>query len=105
MIAENVADDGLEDVRMLNVADLSNCLRVSTRQIHRMNRSALIPAPLRIGGCTRWRAAEIAAWLRAGSPPREQWERGRATQMVGDESNRRCPKLRRQSNSSWSPSC
>ncbi len=54
MIAENKPqDDELADVRMLNVADLSTCLRVSTRQIHRMNRSALIPAPLRIGGCTR----------------------------------------------------
>ena len=74
MIAENeLRDDVLEDVRMLNVKDLSKCLRVSTRQIHRMSKSATIPRPLRIGGCTRWRAAEVAAWLRAGSPPRERW--------------------------------
>ena len=75
MIAENVTDDGLEDVRMLTVADLSNCLRVSTRQVHRLNKSASLPRPLRIGGCTRWRAAEIAAWLQAGSPERAAWEK------------------------------
>ena len=86
MIAENeLRDDGLEDVRMLNVADLAQCLRVSTRQVHRMNRSALIPAALRIGGCTRWRAAEVAAWLRAGSPPRERWNWQQATLTAGSE--------------------
>lgn len=73
MIAENVTDDGLEDVRMLNVADLSRCLKISVRQVHRLNKSGSLPRPLRIGGCTRWRAAEIAAWLQAGSPPRAQW--------------------------------
>ena len=72
VIAEQ--DDGLGNVRMLNAKDLSLCLKVSTRQIHRMNRSALIPAPLLLGGCTRWSVIEVAAWLRAGSPPRNEWE-------------------------------
>ena len=82
MIAENVHDDGLEDVRLLNVADLSRCLRISTRQVHRLNRSELLPASLKIGGCTRWRAAEIADWLRCGSPCRADWEKQRDTELV-----------------------
>ncbi len=83
MIAENKPpDDGLEDVKLLNGKALAGCLSVSLRQLHRMNRSALIPAPLRIGGCTRWRAAEVAAWLRAGSPERSAWEKIRNTQTV-----------------------
>ena len=86
MIAENKPpDDGLDGVRMLTVADLSNCLRVSTRQVHRLNKSGSLPRPLRIGGCTRWRAAEVAAWLQAGSPVRSEWERQQATQTVGNE--------------------
>lgn len=75
MIAENVTDDGLEDVKLLNAKALAGCLSVSVRQAHRMNKAGLIPAPLKIGGCTRWRAAEIAAWLQAGSPERAAWEK------------------------------
>ena len=85
MIAENVTDDGLEDVKLLNVKDLSECLRVSTRQIHRMNKSAAIPRPLRIGGCVRWRDREISEWMEAGAPPRSEWEQRQAAQSVGDK--------------------
>lgn len=74
MIAENVTDDGLGDLRMLNVVDLSRCLRVSVRQCWRLNKKGLLPAPVCFGErIIRWNAAEVAAWLRAGSPPREQW--------------------------------
>ena len=66
--------DRHEDPKLLTVSALAKRLSVSVRQIHRLNRSALIPGPLRIGRCTRWRAAEVAAWLRAGSPPRCVWE-------------------------------
>ena len=76
MIAENKPqNDGLEDVRMLNVADLARCLRISVRQCWRLNKKKLLPAPV-CGGerIIRWNAAEVAAWLRAGSPPRERWD-------------------------------
>ena len=85
MIAEIKQPDGeFEDVRTLNVKDLADCLRVSTRQVHRLNKSGSIPRPQRIGGCTRWRAAEIVAWLEAGSPVRSEWEKQRDTQTVDD---------------------
>lgn len=78
MIAENKPqNDGLEDVRMLTVAALAGCLSVSVRQVYRMNRAELIPRPLQLGGCTRWRAVEIAAWLQVGSPARSEWEKQR----------------------------
>ncbi len=75
MIAENEPPgDGFEDVRMWNVVDLSRCLRISVRQCWRLNKEKLLPAPQRIGErIIRWHAAEVAAWLRAGSPPRERW--------------------------------
>lgn len=82
MIAENVPDDEFGDVRLLNVKELSDCLRVSKRQIHRMRKSGAIPKPIRIGDCTRWLAVEIAAWLQAGSPSRVAWEKRRATQTA-----------------------
>ena len=83
MIAEGKQpDDGLEDVRMLTVADLASCLKVSTRQVYRMNRSALIPAPLKIGGCLRWREDEISWWLKAGAPVRSEWELKRDVELA-----------------------
>jgi excisionase family DNA binding protein len=72
----NDQEDGVENqTELIAVGELAKRLRVSVRQVHRMNKAGLIPAPLRIGGCTRWRAAEVAAWLRAGSPPRREWEK------------------------------
>lgn len=74
MIAENVTDDELEDARMLNVTDLSNCLRISVRQCWRLSKKKLLPAPVCFGErIIRWNGSDVAAWLRAGSPPRAQW--------------------------------
>ena len=87
MIAENKPqDDGCGDpTELLTAGDLARWLKVSLRQIHRMNRSALIPRPLKIGGCTRWREREIFEWMKAGAPVRDKWEQGQAAQTVGDE--------------------
>jgi predicted DNA-binding transcriptional regulator AlpA len=85
MIAENVIDGECEDPKLLTVGALAGCLSVSVRQAHRMNKAGQIPAPLRIGGCTRWREREISEWMRAGAPLRSEWEKQRATQTVGDE--------------------
>ncbi|MCH8853738.1 MAG: helix-turn-helix domain-containing protein [Planctomycetes bacterium] len=85
MIAENEPqDDRCEEPKLLNVSALAKCLSVSVRQAHRMNRSALIPRPLKIGGCTRWREREISEWMKAGAPVRSEWEK-RAIQTVGNE--------------------
>jgi len=75
VIAENKPqDDGRDDPKLLTVSALAGCLAVSVRQAHRMNKAGLIPAPLRIGGCTRWREDEISEWLKCGAPLRSEWE-------------------------------
>jgi predicted DNA-binding transcriptional regulator AlpA len=43
--------------------------------IDRDNAAARIPAPVKIGGALRWLKSEIDAWLEAGAPDRETWER------------------------------
>lgn len=86
MIAENEPPgDECEDPKLLTVSALAGCLSVSVRQAHRMNKAGLIPAPLRIGGCTRWREDEISRWLKCGAPERSEWERQRATQTVSGQ--------------------
>ncbi|MCZ6652967.1 MAG: helix-turn-helix domain-containing protein [Planctomycetota bacterium] len=86
MIAENEPqNDGYDDPKLLNVSALARCLSVSVRQTHRMNRAGLIPAPLKIGGCTRWCEDEISEWLKCGAPPRGEWEKRRGTQTVSSQ--------------------
>lgn len=84
MIAENVPhDDGPEGhPKLLNVAVLAAILSVSVRQAHRMNKAGLIPRPLKIGGCVRWREVEIAAWLKCGAPCRAEWEQQRDAKLA-----------------------
>ncbi|MCH8968888.1 MAG: helix-turn-helix domain-containing protein [Planctomycetes bacterium] len=69
---------------LMAVGELARRLRVSVRQVHRMNKAGLIPRPLRIGGVVRWHPDEIDRWLKCGAPERSGWEQA-ATQTVGDE--------------------
>ena len=39
------------------------------------HKEARLPAPILICGDERWRIAEIRAWVEAGCPDRETWER------------------------------
>ena len=82
-------DNEFGGAKLLNVTDLSQCLRISQRQCWRMSKRGLLPAPLRIGRCVRWRLSEISEWLQAGSPARDQWETMRAEKQAtttGDDS-------------------
>lgn len=33
-----------------------------------------VPRPVKLGGRTLWRRAELEAWVAAGCPPRKEWE-------------------------------
>ena len=74
--------DGREDPKLLTVSALAGLLSVSVRQAHRMNRAGLLPRPLKIGGCVRWREDEISRWLKCGAPCRAEWEKKRDTELV-----------------------
>lgn len=54
---------------------LAELLGVSERHIWGLNALGLLPSPVRLGRAVRWDRAEIAAWLSAGAPPRDRWER------------------------------
>ena len=47
---------------LLTREDLAEYLRVSVRQVEAMRHE--LPAPLRIGRLPRWRASDIAEWVR-----------------------------------------
>src|SRR5262245_31351405 len=44
-----------------------------------------VPRPLKQGGGTYWRRGELLAWIEAGCPTREAWERLRGRQGAGGE--------------------
>ena len=56
-----------------DVRGVAVMLDLSVRSVHRLNDGAKMPAPITFGRAKRWRIAEIDAWLRAGSPPRDRW--------------------------------
>jgi excisionase family DNA binding protein len=60
---------------LLSAKDLARTLGLGLRTIRSMDAAGKLPAPVRIGGAVRWRAAEIRDWLDAGAPDRKTWER------------------------------
>ena len=56
---------------------LGKKLGVSLRHVRRLNSSGLLPRPVRLGRSVRWGADEFHAWLLAGAPPRDRWEKER----------------------------
>jgi predicted DNA-binding transcriptional regulator AlpA len=71
-LADAVATRATEPL-CVDADELAVMLNVSARQVHRLNDKGDLPAPVELGGCTRWVLAEIRAWLRAGCPPRRSW--------------------------------
>lgn len=57
--------------QLLTAKQLGGMLRLSKRQIFRLNSCGKIPAPVRIGGAVRWSEDEIIEWLKAGAPARK----------------------------------
>jgi len=59
---------------LLSAPDVARLLAVSVATTWRLESAGKLPAPLRIGGSTRWRHAEIVAWVEAGMPDRRNWQ-------------------------------
>jgi predicted DNA-binding transcriptional regulator AlpA len=64
---------GTEAGVLWKAADVARALAVDTRTIWRWASAGVIPAPLRIGGSTRWRRSDIEALIeaKAGEAARE----------------------------------
>jgi predicted DNA-binding transcriptional regulator AlpA len=50
-------------------------LTVSERHVRSLNATGQLPRPIRLGRRKLWNVRELQAWLDAGSPPRDRWEK------------------------------
>lgn len=58
---------------LLTAEDLAGTLQIARGSVWRNLAAGRLPSPVRVGGATRWRTAEIAAWITAGCPPAARW--------------------------------
>jgi predicted DNA-binding transcriptional regulator AlpA len=60
---------------LLRAERASRLCDVSLATWWRWDAAGKVPAGIKIsGGAKRWRRRELLAWIRAGCPPRRQWE-------------------------------
>ena len=61
---------------LLNAVKAAEFLGISKRHFFRIDATAAIPRPVQVGMSNRryWRRDELAAWVAASCPSREQWE-------------------------------
>jgi predicted DNA-binding transcriptional regulator AlpA len=64
----------LQQPLFVDRAGLGRMLRLSRRELYRLEDAGRIPAPILFGTCKRWSIEEIEAWVRAGCPPRREWK-------------------------------
>lgn len=59
----------------LSAEEVADVLGISRSHVFRLASSGRLPRSLRLGRAVRWDLATLEAWLAAGAPPRERWER------------------------------
>ena len=64
-------------MELLTVKEVAKRLKVSVRQVWKLNASAQIPQPVRLARSVRWRATDLADWIDMGCPSREVFEADR----------------------------
>jgi len=56
---------------LLKADEVGKMLNLSTRQVYRLEKEGKMPAAVHV----RWLESEINAWLKAGTPDRQTWEK------------------------------
>ncbi len=69
-LASSVRENEVTNVQptLITAAELAQMMQISVRTLWRLLSARQIPAPIRIGGNTRWRLEEINQWIAEGCP-------------------------------------
>jgi predicted DNA-binding transcriptional regulator AlpA len=57
---------------LITASELARMMRISTRTLWRLQSAGKLIAPVKIGGSTRWRLADVRRWIAAGCPAPDQ---------------------------------
>jgi predicted DNA-binding transcriptional regulator AlpA len=63
-----------QDALLTDIKGLAKMLGRSERAIWRDHSAGRVPEPIKLGGMTKWRVAEIREWVAVGCPDRSAWE-------------------------------
>lgn len=59
---------------LINAAQMARLLSVSEASVWAYLSAGRVPAPVKLGGLTRWNVEELRAWVNAGCPPAARWD-------------------------------
>ncbi len=71
--------------QLLKDVDVAEAIRVSRRQVWKLEEARLVPAPVRVGGSVRWRRSDIDFWMDLGCPDRATFNLRKAKRDEGDD--------------------
>lgn len=71
-----------QDQLALSASELASQLGISRAHVWKLASLGRLPAPVRLGRSVRWDKGTILAWLAAGAPAQELWERMQAAEKV-----------------------
>ncbi|TKJ32883.1 MAG: AlpA family transcriptional regulator [Planctomycetes bacterium B3_Pla] len=59
---------------LLKAAEVAKMLNISARHLWRLRAARQIPAPVQIGGSTRWKLRDLVIWLDMGCCSQQEFE-------------------------------
>lgn len=66
--------DAPREPLLVNAREAARMLSLGKTKFYELHVSGRLPMPVRFGRAVRWRADELAAWVRSGCPERQRWE-------------------------------
>lgn len=63
------------DSLLLDAREAATLLGISRSKFLDLDKQGLLPRPIYLGRSVRWSRADLDAWIAAGAPKREEWER------------------------------
>ncbi len=69
-------DEATAGPLLITAEEVARMMNVSTRTLWRLLSAGRFPQPVRFGGNTRWRVAEVLRWIEDGCPEKSTTGQG-----------------------------
>lgn len=75
----------VQDPLLVGLGGAARTCGVSSSMFKKLDRTAQVPAPVRLGRRVLWVRAELTEWTNARCPPRHRWEAMRRAARGGEK--------------------